>query len=163
MKQICTHNHLQVRLVKPTSPTLWCPHTHQILQVLLPEEFIPPSLHTLCNLKPTMFHLGDDYLCPTKILLPPGDNGERLRAKVTIKMVEVIEKADGERVQNLSYILGIDTGKVEEIIYYSQLVDHQEAAANEENEINDDLYKFRALNGHQGPLKATDPNWKGCK
>ena len=52
---------------------------------------------------------------------------------------------------------------MEEIIYYSQLVDHQEAAANEENEINDDLYKFRALNGHQGPLKATDPNWKGCK
>ena len=23
--------------------------------------------------------------------------------------------------------------------------------------------KFRALIGHQGPLKPTDPNWKGCK
>ena len=46
---------------------------------------------------------------------------------------------------------------------YSQLVDQQEAAANEENEINDDLYKFRALIGHQGPLKATYPNWQGCK
>ena len=133
------------------------------LQVLIPEEYIPPSLHTLCILKPTMFHLGDDYLCPTRIILPPGDNRERLRAKVTIKVIEVIEKADGERVQNLSYILGIDNGKAEEIIYFSHLVDHQEAAANEENEINDDLYKFRALNGHQGPLKATDPNWKGCK
>ena len=22
---------------------------------------------------------------------------------------------------------------------------------------------FRALIGHQGPLKPTDPNWKGCK
>ena len=32
-------------------------------------------------------------------LLPPGDNGERLRAKVTRKVVEDIEKADGERVQ----------------------------------------------------------------
>ena len=78
-------------------------------------------------------------------------------------MVEVIKKADGERVQNLSYILGIDNGKVEEIISYSQLVDHLEAAANEDNEISDDIYKFRALIGHQGPLKATDPNWKGCK
>ena len=85
MKQICTHNHLQVRLVKPTSPTLWCPHTHQILQVLLPEEFIPPSLHTLCNLKPTMFHLGDDYLCPTKILLPPGDNVTENDVQLTFK------------------------------------------------------------------------------
>ena len=52
---------------------------------------------------------------------------------------------------------------MEEIIYYSQLVDHQEAAANEENETNDDLYKLRALIGYQGLLKATDPNWKGCK
>ena len=78
-------------------------------------------------------------------------------------MVEVIKKADGERVQKLSYILGIDNGKVEEIISKSQLVDHLEAAANKDNEISDDLYKFRALIGHQGPLKATDPNWKGCK
>ena len=63
-----------------------------------------------------MFHLGDDYLCPSKILLPPGDNGENL-----------------------------------------------EAAANEENKINDDLYKFRAPYGHQGPLKAPDPNMKKYK
>ena len=68
------------------------------LQVLMPEEYIPPSLHTLCNQKPTMFHLGADYLCTTKILLPPGEN--------------------------------------------------LEAAASEESEINDDLYKLRASIGH---------------
>ena len=96
-------------------------------------------------------------------LLPPGDNGERLRAKVTRKVVEDIEKADGERIQKLSYILGIGNGKVEELISCNQLVDHLEAAANEDNKISDDLYKFRALIGHQGPLKPTDPNWKGCK
>ena len=78
-------------------------------------------------------------------------------------MVEDIEKADGERVQNLSYILGSGNGKVEELISYNQLVNHLEAAANEDNEINDDLLKFRALIGRQGPLKPTDPNWKGCK
>ena len=86
-----------------------------------------------------------------------------IKSKVTRKVVEVIEKTDGERVKNLSYILGIDNGKVEEIISYSQLVDHLEAAVNEDNEISDDLYKFRTLIGHQGPLKATDPNRKGCK
>ena len=130
------------------------------LQVLLPEEYIPPSLHNDCNFKPTIFDLGDDYLCPHKILLPPEDNGERLRAKVTIKVVEVIEKADGERVQQLSYILGIDNGKVEEIIYYSQLVDHLEATANKENENYDDLYKFIPRNGHQGPLQGNRPQFK---
>ena len=48
-------------------------------------------------------------------------------------MVEVIEKADGETVQKLSYILGIGNGKLEEIISYNQLVEHLEAVANEDN------------------------------
>ena len=82
---------------------------------------------------------------------------------MTRKVVEAIEKADGERVQNLSYILAIGNGKLEEIISYNQPVDNLEAEANEDNEISDDLFKFRALIGHQGPLRPTDPNWKGCK
>ena len=90
-------------------------------------------------------------------MLPPGDNGERLRAKVTRKVVEDIEKADRETVQKLSYILGVRNGKVEELISYNQLVDHLEAPANEDNEIIFDLFKFRALIGHQGPLKPHSP------
>ena len=35
------------------------------LHVLLPEEYIPPSLPTLCNLKSTMFHFGVDLLYST--------------------------------------------------------------------------------------------------
>ena len=35
------------------------------LHVLLPEEYIPPSLPTLCNLKSTMFHFGVDLLHST--------------------------------------------------------------------------------------------------
>ena len=45
-----------------------------------------------------------DDLVGRTFLLPPGDNGERLRAKVTRKVVEVIEEADGQRVQKISYI-----------------------------------------------------------
>ena len=52
---------------------------------------------------------------------------------------------------------------MEEIISYKQLVDHVEAAANEDNDISDDLFKFKALIGHQRPLKPTDINWKGSK
>ena len=53
--------------------------------------------------------------------------------------------------------------KLEEIISYNQLVNHLEAAANDDNKISDDLFKFRALIGDQGPVKPTDPNWKGSK
>ena len=89
---------------------------YPLLQGMQPEEYIPPTLHTLSSHKPTMFHLSDDCLCTTKFLLPPGDNGENL-----------------------------------------------EAAANDESEINDDLYALKALIGHQGPLKAPGPNWKKCQ
>ena len=51
---------------------------------------------------------------------------------------------------------------MEEIIPYNQLVDHFDAA-NEDNKISDDLYKFRAHIGNQASLNATDPNWKGYK
>ena len=42
-------------------------------------------------------------------------------------------------------------------------MDHLEGAANEDNEVSDDLYKYRALLGHQGLLKASDPNLKWSK
>ena len=104
-----------------------------------------------------------DDLVGRTFLQPPGDNGERLRAKLTREVVEDIEKAEGERVQNLSYTLGVGSGKVEELISYNQVVDHLEAAVNEDNEISDVLFNFRALIGCEGPLKPTDPNWKGSK
>ena len=53
---------------------------------------------------------------------------------------------------------------MEEIISYNQLVDHEETTANnDDNDSSDDLSKFTALISHQGPLKTTGPNWKGCK
>ena len=135
------------KLAQPATPTVYIKSRH---------DDGPTSSKPLPEFNP-------DDLVGRIFLLPPGDNGERLRAKVTRKVVEDIEQADGERVQKLSFILGIGNGKLEEIISYNQLVDHLEAAANEDNEISDDMYKFRALIGHQGPLKPTDPNWKGCK
>ena len=57
---------------------------YHLLHILPPEEYIPPSFHTLCNLKPTMFHIGENHLCSHKILTPPGDNGENLEATDTV-------------------------------------------------------------------------------
>ena len=29
--------------------------------------------------------------------------------------------------------------------------------------MDQELFKFRAITGHQGPLIASDPDWKGCR
>ena len=96
-------------------------------------------------------------------MLPPEENGERLRAIVTRKVVEIIENEGGNRVQNINFILGIGQGKVEDLIAYNQLLNHLEQAEAQDNSIDQELFKFRAIICHEGPLKVTDPNWKGSK
>ena len=43
---------------------------YPLLQGMQPEEYIPPTLYTLSNHKPTMFHLGDHNLCTTNDRIP---------------------------------------------------------------------------------------------
>ena len=61
-------------------------------------------------------------------LLPPEENGEMHRAKVTRQVVEVIDQDNGQRVEEFNFILGIGNGKVEELISYNQLPEHLENA-----------------------------------
>ena len=42
-------------------------------------------------------------------------------------------------------------------------MDHLEQAEEEDNFMDQELYRFRGIIGHEGPLTATDPNWKGNK
>ena len=42
-------------------------------------------------------------------------------------------------------------------------MDNLEQAEEQDNSLDQELYKFRAIICHEGPLKATDPNWKGSK
>ena len=59
-------------------------------------------------------------------LLPPEENGEKHRAKVTRQVVEIIDQDNGQRVENTNFILDIGNGKVEELISYNQLLEHLE-------------------------------------
>ena len=96
-------------------------------------------------------------------LLPPEENGERHRAKVTRQVVEIIDQDNGQRVENINFILDIGNGKAEELISYNQLLEHLENTQDHDMSMDQELYRFRAIIGHQGPLLASDPDWKGSK
>ena len=49
-------------------------------------------------------------------------------------------------------------GKVEELILYNQLLEHLENAQDHDMGMDQELYTFRAIIGHQGPLLASDPD-----
>ena len=54
-----------------------------------------------------------DLICRT-FHLPPEENGERHRAKVTRQVVEIIDQGNAHRVENINFILDIGNGKVEQ-------------------------------------------------
>ena len=95
--------------------------------------------------------------------MPSEENGERHRAKVTRKVVEIIDQEKSHRVENINFILDIGNGKVEELISYNQLLEHLENAQDNDMGMYQELFKFRSIIGHQGPLAASDPDWKGIK
>ena len=96
-------------------------------------------------------------------LLPPEENRERHRAKVTRQVVEIIDQDNGQRIENMNFILDFGNGKVEELVSYNQLLEHLEDVQDHDMGMDQELYRFRAIIGHQGPLLASDPDWKGSK
>ena len=96
-------------------------------------------------------------------LLPPEENWERDRAKVTRLVVEIIDQDNRQRVEKISFILDICNGKVEELISYNQLLEHLENDQDHDMDMDQELYRFRAIIGHQGHLLASDPECKGSK
>ena len=96
-------------------------------------------------------------------ILHPEENGMRHRAKVTRKVVEIIDQGNGHRVENINFILDIGNGKVEELISCNQLLECLENAQDNDMGMDQERFEFRAIIGHQSPLAALDPDWKGSK
>ena len=120
------------------------------------DEENPSGSKPMCTFDPS-------NLIGRTFLLPPEENGERHRAKVTRQVVEIIDQDNGQRVENNNFILDIGNGKVEELISYNQLLEHLENAQDHGMGMDQELCIFRAIIGHQGPLVALDPDWKGSK
>ena len=88
-----------------------------------------------------------DSLVGRTFLLPPEENGDRFRAEVTQKVVEIIEDQEGKRVKNINLIMKVGKGKVEEIISYNQLIDYLEDANEQDNVLDQELLYLDLLLG----------------
>ena len=73
-------------------------------------------------------------------LLCSEENGERHRAKVTRKGLEIIDQQTGHRIENINFILDIGNGKVEELISYNQLLEHLENAQDNDMGMDQELF-----------------------
>ena len=110
--------------------------------------------------KPMTEYNPDDLIGRT-FLLPKNEQGERLRAITKRKVIETSKHLDDQHdnaIETVNFHLDVGQGSAEAIMSYVQILDHLD-----HQEQHEDLHKFRAITGHQGPLSPQDENYKGSK
>ena len=110
--------------------------------------------------KPMAEYNPDDLIGRT-FLLPKNEQGERLRATIKRTVIETPKHLDDQHdnaIEKINFHLDVGKGRAEAIMSYVQILDHLD-----HQEQHEDLYKFRAITGHQGPLSPQDENYKGSK
>ena len=102
-----------------------------------------------------------DDLIGRSFLLPKYEQGERLRATIKRKIIETSKLQDNQHdnaIEKISFHLDVGQGRAEAIMSYVQILDHLD-----QQEQQEDLYKYRAITGHKGPLLPEDENYKDSK
>ena len=99
--------------------------------------------------------IGRTFLCDTE------ENGERHRARVIKRVIDLNEEATKQE-ERVKYIYRKTNSDVDEMISYNQLMEYIERD-NQAQTSGDNLFRFRDVIAHQGPLNTTDPDYKGSK
>ena len=108
-----------------------------------------------------MAEYSPDDLIGRTFLLPKNEQGERLRATIKRKVIETSKLLDDQHdnaIDKINFHFDVGQGRAEAIMSYVQILDHLD-----QQEQQEDLYKFRAITGNQGPLSPQDENYKGSK
>ena len=74
------------------------------------------------------------------------------------KVIETSKLLDDQHdnaIDKINFHLDFGQGRAEAIMSYVQILDH-----HDQQEQQEDLYKFRAITGHQGPLSPRDEKYQ---
>ena len=91
-------------------------------------------------------------------LLDAQEDGQRFRARI-VEHIKDHESALKQSNDHHKFRISVNDDEYEEVISYNQLLDFIE-----KNTENDSIvWRFKRIVGHQGPLKPSDPQYKGSK
>ena len=102
-----------------------------------------------------------DELIGRTYLQDVDENGERYRAKIIQKLVKRNKETQAALIKFLVTYEGHD--KSDEIVDYTTVVDHIQKRIEIDNDPSEQIYKFKEVVGHQGPLKPGDSDYKGSR
>jgi hypothetical protein len=89
-------------------------------------------------------------------LMPPGEDGSRVRAKIIQRIND--HNAKAEKDPELIKFKCLVDGKYEEVVAYNDIVDYIE-----QDDSWDGIWKFREVLDHEGPIKPNSPRYKGAR
>ena len=111
---------------------------------------------TLKTLNPTVKGLPPDEMVDRTFLMPPQEDGTRVRAKIIEKIKE--HKAGMQDIPELVKFRCLVNDEYEEVVAYNDIVDYIE-----QDDSWDGTWKFKEILAHQGPLDSKDPRRKGSR
>ncbi len=85
------------------------------------------------------------------------DDGQRVRATISKKILD----RDAENHERIKMLISYDDDRVEEIVSYNELCDIVAEQHEKEAQGLTDLFTFRKVLRHEGPLRPGDSNYKG--
>ena len=99
----------------------------------------------------------DDHI-GTTFLLPKNEQKERLRATIKRKVIETSKHLNDQydnAIEKINFHLDVGAEAISSCLHILDHLDHHQQ--------HEDMYKFRAITGHQGPLSPQDENYEGTK
>ena len=100
------------------------------------------------SVRKSMAEYNPDDLIGRTFLLPPNQKGERHRASLKQKVIEVSQKLDEDQetlAENINFLLDVGQGRSQAIISYNQVLDYLE----KDNQDDKTQFKFRTITGQQ--------------
>ena len=88
-------------------------------------------------------------------LMPPQDDGTRFRAKI-LEAIDENERNAEKDPAKIRYRISVNDEEHEDLVTYNQVLNHIES-----DDTDHGVWKFKAIIGHQGPLRENHPDYKG--
>jgi Reverse transcriptase (RNA-dependent DNA polymerase) len=112
------------------------------------------------NVKQRMVTIDPKDLIGRTFLMDSEEDGQRFRARVVRAVVDKEEELK-KGLEYMKFICEVPNSTVDEILTYNDILDHIEKDNNDIDNDTEQLYKFRRITAHQGPLRTSDKDYKG--
>ena len=88
-------------------------------------------------------------------LTEPQEDGQRFRARI-VRAIDTSDRELGEDPERIKFMCSMNNDAFEDIVAYSDILHHLER-----DEEDNQVWKFRRITAHEGPLNSSHHNWKG--